>query len=120
MNDRRLTSIVGYVTLRLFARPFFGYLWFIWLAFVFLMVSVNGARPMDAEYGQTRLIAAIAGIGIVVGLCRVSFLLFSKSGRRWLFSAYSDNDIKSASVGSKILVRSVPFVALAALIQFLR
>lgn len=116
-TDRKLTPLVRYVTLRLYGYPFFGYLWFIWLSCVFFLVSMHGARPVDPEYGETRLIATIAGFGVFIGLCRVGFLLATKSGRRWLFGSYSDNG-EGVSVSSLVLVRAIPFIALAALIQF--
>ena len=119
-SSRTLTPFVRYVTLRIYGRPILGYLWFIWLSGVFFAVSFVGATNTDPEYGLTRLIAMIVGFGVFIGLSRVGFLLFSKSGRKWLFAAYSNDSNGSVGVGSIILVRLIPFVALATLIQFFR
>ena len=119
-SSRALTPFVRYVTLRIYGRPFLGYLWFIWLSCVFFAVSFFGATPADPEYGLTRPIAMIGGFGIFIGLFRVGFLLFSKSGRKWIFATYSDDNNGSVSAVSIILVRLIPFVALATLIQFFR
>ena len=119
-TKRKLTPFMRYVTLRLFGRPLFGYFWFIWLACVFFVISLHGASATEPEYGERRLIAIVAGFGILIGLSRVVFLLLSKSGREWLLEVYFDDAVDKVNLGSIVLVRSIPFIALATLYQFLR
>lgn len=114
IEERGLPPFLTYINARLTRQPIVAVLWLI------VMLATCGViYALDSERRRIgSFLMVVAFLYALICLVALASVLVRAEGRRWLFTKCVDPSASAIGAGSKIVVRLLPLLGLAAIVEF--
>ncbi len=115
LEERGLPPSLRYVNQRLTGQPLFAVTWLI------VMLGVGAAIiGLDRDETSTEALLVVWALALDFIICLALLsVAIRRDGRKWLWAKYNDEGQNPVSVGSRVVIRLLPFIGLFVIGEYL-
>ena len=115
LEEHSLPPFISYINARLTGRPLHTAIWLI--SMLLIIASIYKLNVHRSGRGDIIMVIAFL-YAFVVAVALISVAARTE-GRRWLLEKYEDGESRSASSGSRTVVRLLPLLGLIVIAEYL-